>query len=85
MGFIKGLRHILSKKYEYIIAADRDFGNARFAEFCEQNNFSYVLRINSNLSLKTDEKINKLADFNGMNTEFVAHVKRWRKGYAFFL
>lgn len=82
-AFIKGLRHVLSKKYEYIIVADRGFGNIRFAELCEKNNFDYVLRINSNLNIEISGKINKLADFNGMNTEFVAHVKRWEKDMHF--
>lgn len=31
-AFIKGLSHILSKKYKYIIVADRGFGNERFVK-----------------------------------------------------
>lgn len=51
MAFIKGLRHVFSKKYRYIIVADRGFGNKRFSELCQQNGFDYVLRINDNLRL----------------------------------
>lgn len=32
LAFIKGLKHILSKKYRYVIVADRGFGHERFSE-----------------------------------------------------
>ena len=58
-AFIKGLRHVLSKKYSYVIVADRGFGNNRFANLCKENNFDYVLRINPNLIIEYDnQKIN---------------------------
>lgn len=77
--FIKELRNILPKEYEYIIVADRGFGNKRFAELCEKNNFEYVLRIKGNLNLKIDEKLVKLEDYNDTNTEFSAYVPTWGK------
>lgn len=58
-AFIKGLRHVLSKNYRYIIVADRGFGNDRFANLCAENNFDYVLRINPNLLINhNDQKLN---------------------------
>ena len=84
-AFIKGLRHILSKKYGYIIVADRGFGNVRFAELCEKNGFDYVIRMNGKLNLEIGQKPSKLEDFKGMNSEFTAHVKRWKRDGYFFV
>jgi len=39
LAFIKGLRHVLSKKYSYVIVADRGFGNDRFIKTCKDNGF----------------------------------------------
>ncbi len=65
-AFIEGLRHVLSKQYRYVIVADPRFGNQRFANLCKENNFEYVLRIQSNRKIKVDEKkeIKTLQDFD---------------------
>ena len=72
-SFIKALRHLLPKKYEYTIVADREFCNQRFAKLCEENGFGFVLRINENL------KIEK----KGKNEKFRARVVSWDKEYSF--
>ena len=58
-AFIKGLRHVLSKKFQYRIVADRGFGNRRFFNLCQENNFEFVVRINSNLRVKDLENNQK--------------------------
>lgn len=82
-AFIKGLRHILSKKYTYTIVADRGFGTLRFIELCEKNNFDYVVRICDNLIVKKDEKTLNLQSFNGKNDTFSAQVIKWKKNLKF--
>ena len=42
-SFIKALRHLLPKKYEYTIVADREFCNQRFAKLCEENEFGFCV------------------------------------------
>ena len=77
-AFVKGLRHILSKKYSYVIVADRGFGNDRFATLCTENNFDYVLRLNSNLSLKRNNKKINLKTLK-QDEVFTAQVINWKK------
>jgi len=77
-AFIKGLRHVLSKNYDYIIVADRGFGNDRFANLCKENNFDYVLRINPNLIINhNNQKIN----LNTIKEDkiFKAQAVSWKK------
>jgi len=51
-AFFKALRHLLPKKYEYTIVADRGFGLDRIIEYLEENNFKYVIRVKNNLIIK---------------------------------
>ncbi len=82
-SFIKALRHLLPKKYEYTIVADRGFGNQRFAKLCEENGFDFVLRINENLKIERQGKIENLEQYNGKNEKFKAQVVSWNKEYSF--
>jgi transposase len=85
-AFIKGLRHILSKQYKYVIVADRGFGNERFARFCEENNFEYVLRVASNRKIKIDgeKEVKKLQDFDQQNhRNLKCFVEAWEKTVTF--
>ena len=52
LAFLKGLRHALSKKYKYVIVADRGFANDRFINYCVQNNFDYLIRIQPNMMVE---------------------------------
>lgn len=81
-AFIKGLRHILSKKYQYIIVADRGFGNQRFAKLCKDNDFDYVLRINSSLIIKRDGIKSNLNQYLA-NNKMTAYVLSWKENYHF--
>ncbi len=84
-AFIKGLKQVLSKQYRYIIVADRGFGNDRFAKLCEENNFSYVLRMNKNLSVQDDEKTEEnLSEFDQTNHKNLnLYIKTWKKDCIF--
>ena len=57
-AFIKSLKHLLPKKFNYCIVADRGFGNDRFASLCEENGFNYVLRMMQNIRFKKMKKLN---------------------------
>lgn len=81
-SFIKGLRHVLSKKYSYVIVADRGFGNRRFAKLCSENGFEYVLRINENLIVRIDSQNINLKDKKA-DEEFEGHVVSWGGLYRF--
>ena len=85
-AFIKGLRHVLSKQYRYVIVADPGFGNQRFANLCKENNFEYVLRIQSNRKIKIDEKkeIKTLQDFDQTNqSNLQCYVESWKECVTF--
>lgn len=81
-AFIKGLRHVLSNKYSYVIVADRGFGNQRFANLCKENGFEYVLRINENLIVKIKDKKINLKEQNG-DQEFNGYVVSWKETHHF--
>ena len=51
-AFFKALKHILPNDYEYLIVADRGFGNERVIRILEELNFKYVLRLNENLNIE---------------------------------
>lgn len=82
-SFIRALRHLLPKKYAYVIVSDRGFGNDRFAQLCLDRGFDYVLRINENLNIRVGDKVCNLSDFEGGNTKFTAYVFRWGKEVHF--
>ena len=83
-AFIKGLAHLLSKKFKYVIVADRGFGNQRFAKLCEENAFEYVFRINENLKLKSGNQITNLRDKN-RDEIFNGYVVSWQANYHFII
>jgi len=43
-AFFLRLRHILPKKFEYIVVMDRGFGNPRILDLMDRFNFNYVVR-----------------------------------------
>lgn len=58
-AFLKELRHLLPRTYQYVIVADRGFGNTRFLDLCEKLGFDYILRTNENWNIKDGyEKLN---------------------------
>ena len=64
-AFLKGLHHILSKKFTYIVVADRGFGNQRFASECIKNGFHYVLRMNNNLGITVKNEQTNIENYVG--------------------
>ena len=51
-AFFKCLKNFLSKKYNYIIVADRGFGNERIINYCNEFGYEYLLRIASGINIK---------------------------------
>lgn len=82
-SFIKALRHLLPKTYDYTIVADRGFGNQRFAKLCEDNGFDFVLRINENLKIERKGIVENLEKYKGKNKKFKTRVVSWNEEYSF--
>jgi hypothetical protein len=82
-AFLRELKHILPKGYEYAIIGDRGFGNDRIVSLCEKLGFNYVLRITESLNIELDGKTLKLASFKEKNALFEATVKKWKKKIKF--
>jgi hypothetical protein len=58
-AFLKELRHLLPKRYKYLIVADRGFGNTRWIDACEKLGFEYLLRTKEDRKIQVGyEKIN---------------------------
>jgi hypothetical protein len=79
-AFFKALRHLLPKKYEYTIVADRGFGLHRIIEYLEENNFKYVLRLNKNLNIEKNGKVSNIKDLPHKNMRInKVRVVKWDK------
>jgi hypothetical protein len=79
LAFIKALRHILSDKYQYIIMADRGFGNDRFIEYCAENNFDTLIRIEPNMRVVTGGNQGITEDILSEDGVYNAYIKSWKK------
>ena len=77
-AFIKGLRHCLNKQYQYVIVADRGFGNARFMSLCQENNLEYIVRICGDLKIEYGAK-NKLNEIKYSKTLTSIFVPSWNR------
>ncbi len=66
LAFIKGLKHLLPKKYQYVIVADRGFCTQRFLQLCLDHNFNFIIRAITNLNL----------NFKGLKTLFKENIAR---------
>jgi hypothetical protein len=78
-AFLKGLKHILSKKYQYVIVADRGFGNQRFIDLCEENQFEYLIRITPNLKVKKGEEESLMNEAFQEDGCQLLEVVKWQK------
>jgi len=76
-AFIKGLRHVLSAKYQYVIVADRGFGNERFITLCKDYGFNYVIRSKSNLNVEYKNKPGKLGSYRKNSDLKSIYIKSW--------
>jgi hypothetical protein len=77
-AFIKGLYHCLSKKYQYVIVADRGFGNGRFITSCEQNNFHSIIRLQGDLLIENGKTM-KLHDVKHSTILRNVFVPAWNR------
>lgn len=81
-AFIKELRHLLPKHYQYTIVADRGFGNGRFVSLCEENGFSYIIRTKDDFRILSNNfsEEKKVRDFCKNDLDFPnAIVVPWNK------
>jgi hypothetical protein len=60
-AFFLRLRHLLPKKFEYIIVMDRGFGNLRILDLMDRFNFNYVVRFKENTKIKIGTEIIQLS------------------------
>lgn len=79
LAFLKGLKHLLSKKYQYVIVADRGFGNKRFIEACEQTGFEYLIRMEPNMNIDYGDAIGIMEEICDSDQIYEIEVKKWRK------
>lgn len=78
-AFIKGLRHALSKKYRYVIVADRGFGNERFIKTLEENGFEYLIRTSSKKTVVNEDKEGVMGDICAQDKHYNLLIKKWSK------
>jgi Transposase DDE domain len=78
-AFLKGLKHILSKKYNYIIVADRGFGTERFIDELEKNKFQYLIRTKSDLKIKQGNQIGIMQDLPLSDGSYDIKIMAWEK------
>jgi hypothetical protein len=79
LAFLKGLRHLLSEKYAYVIVADRGFCNKRFIEACETTGFDYLIRGNDALKIDIQDKKDILKQFGLEDGTYDATAVNWEK------
>jgi len=83
-AFIKGLFHCLSNKYQYVIVADRGFGNNRFMQLCQDNNFEYIVRVKGDLNIEHGTKI-KLNEIKHNKSCKNVFVPSWSRNANFII
>lgn len=83
-AFLKCLKNFLSKKYNYIIVADRGFGNERIVSYCKEFGYEYLLRINPIIKIKYNETETLLINIKG-NKRIEANIISWKKDIKIFI
>jgi len=82
-AFLKCLKNFLSKKYNYIIVADRGFGNDRIIIYCKEFGYEYLLRINPAIKVKYEGKEQLLSDIKG-NKSLELRIIKWKEDVRIF-
>ena len=77
LAFLKGLRHALSKRFSYIIIADRGFGNDRFTQACQAAGFDYIVRIEPNMRTGIRGKQGILSNLLKKDAVQLFHLGPW--------
>lgn len=83
-AFLQGLKHILSKQYQYVIVADRGFGNQRFLDLCEHCGFEYVIRMQPNLKIEIGDKVGLIEEICDSDGDYFALVKKWSSSISIY-
>ena len=83
-AFLKGLKHALSKKYKYVIVADRGFGNERFLSACEEVGFEYLVRLTPNLKIKCGDKEGIIENICLDDGTYESRFISWKKDVTFY-
>jgi hypothetical protein len=83
-AFLKGLKHLLSKKYSYVIVADRGFGNERFLNACEDAGFEYLIRATPNLKVQYKEQEGIMEHICVDDGTYEVRVVNWKKNMMFY-
>jgi hypothetical protein len=78
-AFIKGLKHALSKKYRYVIVADRGFGNERFLNILEENGFEYLMRTSSKKRVLNGDCEGLMESVCVEDKHYNILIKKWSK------
>lgn len=84
LAFIRALRHNLSNQYNYIILADRGFGNARFIKICETEGFNYLIRLEPNLKINHKGQVGIMSTLLKQNGRFEVDILAWNKTVILF-
>ena len=82
-AFLKGLMHILSNKYQYVVVADRGFGNERFLGICEELGFEYMVRVTPNFKVRYQEKEGIMSDVTADDGTYDAEFVNWKSCQMF--
>jgi hypothetical protein len=64
-AFFKALRHMLSKKYQYVVVGDRGFSHKRIIDLCRENDFRFIFRMNDNFNYTIDGIDDNLSNISG--------------------
>ena len=84
LAFLRALSHILSDKYQYVIVADRGFGNKRFIENCEELGFEYLIRIQPNMKVEIGENEGIASQVMHGKGKYEVKVINWDKNLVIF-
>ncbi len=82
LAFLRELRHLLSDKHQYIIVADRGFGNGRFISQCIDNGFDVMIRIEPNMKIKTAGMVGIAEEILVNDGRYLCYIRSWRKYYT---
>lgn len=78
-AFLKELKHLLSKKYSYIIVGDRGFGNTNIIDICKELSFDYILRVAEHITFEANgikKKLSEAKEKYDFNEVSITHKKR---------
>jgi transposase len=67
--------------YEYIFVADRGFGNDRFIQDCLNNGFDVMIRLEPNMTIKTDGEQGIAEKILTKDGVYSCHIKSWDRAY----